>query len=77
MTPTNQKVVRGLIYCIAMGAVSAMVVMETSEWHVIMGVAYILGALLVFGVDIRSIEAGPVKIEFDDKHQPDLDEWGN
>jgi len=48
-----------------MGVVTTVVVVEgATELNVAIGMFYILGALLVFGVEIQRIELGPLKITF-------------
>jgi hypothetical protein len=60
------RIVRGLIYTIAMGVVTSVVVVEgASELSVGIGIFYIIGALLVFGVDINRLELGPLVIDFE------------
>jgi hypothetical protein len=59
------RLIRSLIYTLAMGLVTTVVVLEgATELNVAIGIFYILGALLVFGVDIQRIELGPLKIKF-------------
>jgi len=59
------RLIRSLIYTIAMGVVTTVVVVEgATELNVAIGMFYILGALLVFGVEIQRIELGPLKITF-------------
>ena len=66
MEPNTKKVIRGALYTVAMGIVTLVVIVEgATELNVAIGIFYILGALLVFGVDIEKIEMGPIVIEFE------------
>jgi hypothetical protein len=68
------RVIRGVIYTIAMGLVTSVVVVEgATELNVAIGVFYIIGALLVFGVDINRIELGPLIIDFESTGDYDND----
>jgi hypothetical protein len=79
MEPNTKKVIRGALYTAAMGIVTLVVIVEgATELNVAIGIFYILGALLVFGVDIQKIEMGPVVIRFetdDPRRDRELDEF--
>lgn len=62
--PNTQKVLRGLLFAVMMGVVS-IYAMENGAQPTPVTVAYILGGLLVYGVDIAKIKAGPVEIWFE------------
>jgi hypothetical protein len=69
------RVIRGVIYTIAMGLVTSVVVVEgATQLNVAIGIVYILGALLVFGVDINSVELGPLKVDFESSENYNDDE---
>lgn len=67
MTPTTRKLIRGLIFTIAMGVVSLTVIVEGDAQYspLIVGVTYIFGALLVFGIDISYVEYGKFRVQFE------------
>jgi len=59
------------MWAVFMGVVSLTVIVEGGWASVVMGLAYVLGALLVFGIDIRKIEYGKFVIDFEsdtDRH---------
>lgn len=77
MKPTSRKMIRGFMWAIFMGIVSLTVIVEGDWEAVIMGLAYVLGALLVFGIDIRTIEYGRFRIVFESDERseyPDNDD---
>lgn len=65
MTPTTQKLLRGLIFALVMGVVTLVVVVEGGDANVFLGALFILASLLVFGIDIKHIELGPMSVEFE------------
>lgn len=75
MEPTTQKLIRGILYLIAMGFLSTMAIIETQQYHWVIAIGYMTGALLVFGIDIRLLEVGPVRIEFEDNSQSSFDRY--
>lgn len=79
MEPNTKKIIRGLIYTLSMGIVTLVVIVEgATELNVFIAMGYILGALLVFGVDIRRIEVWQIVIEFEteeERKNRDLDDF--
>jgi len=70
-----------LLFTFVIGAASMVAIVETADSgyiNVTIVIAFIVGALLIYGVDIRKIEAGPLKIYFESDYQEDsarLDEF--
>jgi len=82
MTPTGRKVFRGLLFMIGAGVISLTAIIKSGELNAGIAIAYLIGSLLVYGVDIERIEFGSLKIQFEtdsppaDDQQAEIDtEW--
>lgn len=78
LQPTTKKVIRGTIFAIVGGIVSIYAIEMGDVQATTIAIAYMLSMLLVYGVDIAKLKAGPVTIWFETDHteQQEIDtDW--
>jgi len=63
--PSRTKLTRTLLYLVFSSAVSLAAIQANGYLATWTAGMFLVGTLLVYGIDIHSIEAGPVTIEFE------------
>jgi len=74
LSPTSRKIFRGLLFMIGAGTISLVAIVEGGNLNAAIAVAYLVGSLLVYGIDIERIEFGSLKVKFETDEGPSEEE---